>query len=237
MGEPVASRLPALHIAVLWASATAASAEPKVTAFAERLYPIGPIGAVATFLGVQQRNLGPTQASSTISFVYTGGLGTKLCFQILSRDGRYRATASIDMNQTVFGEARVDLKSKENSYITSLPSEEFAIDASYRDNCGSVNESSPRTIVWFGPDRPKGPVLLLFQAHDNDAYFLPDGSKPADRVLCAKVPQTSVRPATAFNTSCALESVGGQARLRGLAQVIDLASIPTKTIAVDVTLK
>jgi hypothetical protein len=228
-------KLQAVCFALLCGSVTTALAEPKVTAFEEHLYPAAPIGA-APFLAVLQ--LSPQSfAATVISFTYSAGLGTNLCLHILSRDGRYKATAAINMNNSVSGNVSVQLKSNHSSYIEKLRAAELAIDASYRDNCTGPNELATRTIVWFGPARPAGPITLLFQAYDNDAYFIPSGANTADRIPCNKVANSQDSPATAFNTICEISPKQGEQRLLGSVVVVDLAGNAEPPIAVDATIK
>jgi hypothetical protein len=140
------------------------------------------------------------------------------------------------LSQTVAGEAKVELNSKDSSYLRSLPEDELAIDASYRNDCTGPNTSNPRTIVWFGATRPKGPVSLLLQAHDNDAYFMPDGDS-SKQIPCSKMAYSGDHPATAYNAECVVDIDATKSRITGIVEVLDLTGIPAKTISIDVVLK
>lgn len=202
--------------ALLFGQANSAEAEPKRFTPREQLDDTRLIGGSA-FLGVSQVSDKSAKAQTTISFVSSGTAKTPACFKMVSRDGRYRATAVFGNDD--FKEKGVHAFSFTSAYpivFKEMSDRDMAVEIRFSADCAAAGSADVRAISWFGKSRPTGPRLLSFQSLRQDAYFVPQGaaSKP---MTCQKF-GSGVN--IAFDAFCAFPAQSGE--IRGEIRIFDI---------------
>ena len=178
-----------------------------------------PLVGASPFAALQQVWPEPRNAEATVTFIYASNTKREICFTLISRDGRYRATASVANSKLRDGETySIDIDSKYRKVIAQMTDRDLGVEVRYFDNCDVHEQSTPRAVSWIGRTRPEGPIWLIFQSLNHDSIFIPDMASsshfPCDRFVGSSN--------MAFDTHCAFDPNQLVQLTPGIVRIFDI---------------
>jgi hypothetical protein len=223
----------------LTSAPTKSSAEVRLTNFKDSFVENVLVGAAPSFVAVQLLRSPEAKASEVISFNNRPKLGTRLCLQIVSQDGRYSASGTIDVFGATEGVQSINLplSGDKKKYVAALLERELAIELSYRPTCNAGRDGEVHAAAWFGTEKPSGVVSFLFQALNNDAYLVADQAQSRQRQKCQKTSSGTISSTAAINSICQLGPAVGDVVRQIDIQIFDPFGDLDKAITLKVPSK